>query len=55
LGLLLPCNVIAYEDEGATVVAAVDAKKMLSIVGNPKLEAAAQVVNEKLARVIEQV
>lgn len=54
LGLLLPCNLIVYDDGGATVVAAIDAKKMMSIVGNPALEGPAQTVNEKLRKVIER-
>jgi len=53
LGLLLPCNVIVYEHEGKVVVSAVDAVKMLSVVGNPSLEAAAAEVNGKLHRVID--
>ena len=53
IGLLLPCNVIVYEQEGRSVVAAVDAAKMLSVVGNPKLESTAEQVNEKLRRVID--
>jgi uncharacterized protein (DUF302 family) len=52
LGLLLPCNVVVYEENGQSVVAAIDAVKMMSIVGNPKLEAAAVQVNEKLQRAI---
>lgn len=52
LGLLLPCNVVVYEEGENTVVAAIDAAKMMSIVGNPKLEAAAAQVNEKLQRAI---
>lgn len=52
LGLLLPCNVVVYEQGGQAVVAAIDAVKMLSIVGNPQLEAAAAQVNEKLQRAI---
>lgn len=52
LGLLLPCNVVVYEENGQSVVAAIDAVKMMSIVGNPKLEAAAASVNEKLSRAI---
>ena len=52
LGLLLPCNVVVYEENGQSVVAAIDAVRMMSIVGNPKLEAAATAVNEKLARAI---
>jgi uncharacterized protein (DUF302 family) len=57
IGLLLPCNVIVYEaDEvGKSVVAAVDAKAMLSVVGNnPTLAAVASEVNEKLKRVLAQ-
>lgn len=52
LGLLLPCNVVVYAEDGQAVVAAIDAAKMLSIVGNPQLEAAAAQVNEKLQRAI---
>lgn len=52
LGLLLPCNVIVYEEAGKSVVAAIDAGKMMSVVGNPKLEAPAGQVNEMLQRVI---
>lgn len=53
IGLLLPCNVVVYEEDGRSVVAVIDAAKMLSMVGNPKLEAAASQVNEKLRRVID--
>ncbi len=53
IGLLLPCNVIVYEENGRTVVSAVDAAKMLSVVDNPKLESTAGKVNEKLRRVID--
>jgi uncharacterized protein (DUF302 family) len=52
LGLLLPCNVVVYEENGQSVVAAIDAAKMMSIVENPKLEAAAAQVNEMLQRAI---
>ena len=53
IGLLLPCNVVVYEQDGRSVVAAIDAVKMLSVVGNPKLEATASQVNEMLRRVID--
>lgn len=53
IGLLLPCNVVVYEDDGHTVVSAVDAAGMLTIVGNPHLSAVAYQVNEKLHRVID--
>jgi uncharacterized protein (DUF302 family) len=52
VGLLLPCNVIVYEEQGHCVVAAIDAEKMLSVAENPKLETTAAVVNERLHRVV---
>jgi len=57
IGLLLPCNVIVYEADKPeqSVVAAVDAKAMLSVVGsNPTLDAVATEVNQKLKRVVDQ-
>jgi uncharacterized protein (DUF302 family) len=55
IGLLLPCNVIVYEadDTNKSVVSAVDAKAMLSVVGNnATLDQVASEVNERLGRVI---
>jgi uncharacterized protein (DUF302 family) len=58
IGLLLPCNVIVYEaeDKHKSVVAAIDAKAMLSVIGDSSAadEVAAE-VNERMRRVIEQV
>ncbi|HEY5883222.1 MAG TPA: DUF302 domain-containing protein [Pyrinomonadaceae bacterium] len=58
IGLLLPCNVIVYEadEAGKSVVAAIDAKTMLSVAGknNVALDAVATEVNEKLKRVVAQ-
>jgi uncharacterized protein (DUF302 family) len=55
LGALLPCNVVIYEREGRTRVAAVEPERMLSIVGNEKLESIATRVREDLARVVEEI
>lgn len=55
IGLLLPCNVVVYEadEAGKSIVAAVDAKAMLSVVGNnATLNQVASEVNERLQRVI---
>jgi uncharacterized protein (DUF302 family) len=52
LGLLLPCNVVVYEEDSKAVVAAIDAEKMMSVVGNEKLNETARLVNEKIQRVI---
>lgn len=53
LGLLLPCNVVVYEKGGRSVVAAIDAERMLSVVNNPKLGGVAREVNEKLRQVVD--
>jgi uncharacterized protein (DUF302 family) len=53
IGLLLPCNVVVYEEGGRSVVAAIDAIKMMSVVGNPEVETTATQVNDKLRRVID--
>jgi len=54
LGLLLPCNVIVYEEEdGRSTVKAIDALQMLSVTGNRNLEPGALEVNERLRKVID--
>ena len=55
LGLLLPCNVVVYEQGQKVRVGAVDAVKLLSVVGNPAMEGMARQVNEKLRRVVDSV
>jgi uncharacterized protein (DUF302 family) len=54
LGTLLPCNVVVYESGGRTVVSAVDAERMLSIVGNEELAEVAAEVRRRLADVVER-
>jgi uncharacterized protein (DUF302 family) len=54
LGVLLPCNVVVYTREGQTHISAVDAERMLSIVGNDELAPVAADVRGKLARVVER-
>lgn len=53
LGTLLPCNVVVYRRDGTTHIAAIDAERMLSIVGNDQLAPIAAQVRDKLARVIQ--
>lgn len=55
IGLLLPCNVIVYEgdDEGRSGVAILNPIKMMSLAGNPDLEAVAGDAEARLKRVIE--
>lgn len=58
IGLLLPCNVVVYEadEAGNSIVAAVDAKSMMSVAGeSPGMEAVSNEVSQRLTRVIEQI
>ncbi len=54
LGTLLPCNVVVYERDGETVISAIDADRMLSLVGNDELAGIATRVRAKLAAVVER-
>lgn len=54
IGLLLPCNVVVYEDDsGNSVVSAIDPKAAMGMIDNPKLKEIAAQVSEKLRKVIE--
>jgi uncharacterized protein (DUF302 family) len=55
LGLLLPCNAVVYERDGAVFAGAVDAAKMLSVVGNPAMEPMAKEVKQRLRRAVDSV
>lgn len=53
LGVLLPCNVVVYvDDDGRTIVSAVDPDAMLSVVGRDDLDPIAEEVGERLLRVL---
>ena len=52
LGTLLPCNVVVYERDGTTHISAVDAERMLSLVGNDALAPVAAEVRSRLAAVV---
>jgi uncharacterized protein (DUF302 family) len=53
LGLLLPCNVIIYEDGDASVVSIIDPLSMMGLVKNPTLDAVARDARARLERVIK--
>lgn len=54
LGLLLPCNVIVYDNgDGTSTVSIVDPIQMLGVVNNPALQPIAEEANTRLHRVIE--
>ena len=53
VGLLLPCNVVVYEEGGRSVVVAVDPLAMLGVLaGNPGVADVAREARAKLERVI---
>ena len=54
IGTLLPCNVVVYQRDGQTHISAIDAERMLSIVGNDDLTSIAAEVRAKLATVVER-
>ncbi len=54
LGTLLPCNVVVYQRGGETRISAIDAERMLSIVGNTELMPVAAEVRRRLATVVER-
>ena len=54
LGVLLPCNVVVYEQQGRTHIAAVNAEQMLSLVGNDELATTATEVRDRLAAVVQR-
>jgi uncharacterized protein (DUF302 family) len=56
VGVLLPCNVVIYEnDDGGTVISAVDPVQAIGVFGNDALREAAVEVRARLARALEKV
>ena len=53
IGLMLPCNVIVYEDDGGSVVSIVDPISMLGVVDSPALKPVADEAGARLERVAE--
>ena len=55
IGLLLPCNVIVYEEGGEVFVSAILPVVMMGMIGNPTLDEIAETAEAKLKRVIDNV
>jgi len=56
VGLMLPCNVIVYEDDdGRTVVKAIDPMNTVAAQGDAPLREVAAAVRDKLAKVLERI
>jgi uncharacterized protein (DUF302 family) len=53
VGLLLPCNVIVYEKDGRTMIAAFDPMVMTAVIDNPDLASVAREVKDRIVRVME--
>lgn len=53
IGLLLPCNVIVYERDGATHVAAMDPAAAMGFIGNPALDPIGSDARARLSRALE--
>lgn len=55
IGLLLPCNVLVYEDAGTVFVSAIVPSVAMGFVNNEALTPVAKEVDEKLKRVVDAV
>ena len=53
VGLLLPCNVIVYEDDDGSVVAAFDPEAAMGLADNPSLSEIAREAKDRLRRALE--
>ena len=53
MGLLLPCNVIVYEEDGGSVVSIVDPLEMLDTANKPDLLPVAEEAKGRLGKVID--
>ncbi len=53
IGLLLPCNVAIYEDEGASIVSIADPIAMLGLADKAGVEPVASEARERLQRVLK--
>lgn len=54
IGLLLPCNVIVYEEGGGSVVSVMDPRAALEVAGNEALRPIAEEARVRLDRVIQK-
>ncbi len=55
IGLMLPCNVIVYEDDGRVIVSAIRPAAAMAGIANDRLKAIANQVETKLIIVIESI
>lgn len=53
-GLVLPCNVIVYEEEGGTAITVANPVTMIATLGDPALEDVAREARNKLVRMVSK-
>jgi len=54
-GLVLPCNVIIYDQDGKSAVVIADPVTMISTLGDPRLNEVANEARVRLQRVVENI
>jgi len=55
VGLLLPCNVIVYEEGDTTIVNIIDPLSMTNFIQDPALDSVAEEAHQRLKRVSETI
>jgi uncharacterized protein (DUF302 family) len=55
LGLLLPCNVVVQEENGRTIVSAINPHALMSVANDPSLLPIADEVDTRLCRVLDHI
>ena len=55
IGLMMPCNLVVYEDGGNVFVASVLPTQTMAVVRNAKLESTALQIEDKLKKVIDNI
>lgn len=55
VGLLLPCNVVVYEEGDGCVVSAMDPTAVAKLMPHPEMDTVAKEARAKLERVLQQV
>ena len=53
IGVMLPCNVIIFEENGKAVVSAIDPTRTMAAVGVPALDEVAAAVRDKLQAALD--
>lgn len=55
IGLLLPCNVCVWEEEGGSVVSIARPEAMFELVNRPDVQPIARAADQRLRRVLDQI